>query len=103
MTQRGGRDHAQTQELAGWDHVRCPCTVDGLGSGVDRVNEIDIRIAKVLRFGGTRSNVGIDIYNLLNSDAILTSKQTFIPGGQWLRPNTVLTPRFVKPSAQIDF
>jgi hypothetical protein len=69
----------------------------------DRVNEIDIRIAKVLRFGGTRSNVGIDIYNLLNSDAILTYNQTFIPGGQWLRPNTVLTPRFVKLSAQIDF
>jgi hypothetical protein len=69
----------------------------------DRVNEIDIRVAKVLRFGGTRSNVGIDIYNLLNSDAILTYNQTFIPGGQWLRPNTVLTPRFIKLSAQIDF
>jgi hypothetical protein len=69
----------------------------------DRVNEIDIRIAKVIRFGRTRSNVGIDVYNLLNSDAILTYNQTFIPGGQWLRPNTVLTPRFVKLSAQIDF
>jgi hypothetical protein len=69
----------------------------------DRVNEIDIRIAKVLRFGRTRSNVGIDVYNLLNSDAILTYNQTFIPGGQWLRPNTVLTPRFIKLSAQIDF
>ena len=69
----------------------------------DRVNEIDIRVAKVLRFGGTRSNVGIDVYNLLNSDAILTYNQTFIPGGQWLRPNTVLTPRFIKLSAQIDF
>jgi hypothetical protein len=43
------------------------------------------------------------VYNLLNSDAILTYNQTFIPGGQWLRPNTVLTPRFVKVSAQIDF
>jgi hypothetical protein len=69
----------------------------------DRVNEIDIRIAKVLRFGRTRSNLGIDIYNLLNSDAILTYNQTFIPGGQWLRPNSVLTPRFIKVSAQIDF
>jgi hypothetical protein len=69
----------------------------------DRVNEIDVRVAKVLRFGRTRSNVGIDIYNLLNSDAILTYNQTFIPNGQWLRPDSVLTPRFVKVSAQIDF
>ena len=35
----------------------------------DRVNEVDLRIAKVLRFGRTRTNVGIDIYNLLNADA----------------------------------
>lgn len=69
----------------------------------DRVNEMDIRIAKVLGFGRSRSNVGIDIYNVLNSSAILSYTQTFIPGGQWLRPNTVLTPRFVKVSAQIDF
>src|SRR3970282_191016 len=55
----------------------------------DRVNEIDIRVAKVLRFGGTRSNVGIAVYNLLNSDAILTYNQTFIPGGQWLGAHTV--------------
>ena len=69
----------------------------------DRVNEIDIRIAKMLRFGRTRTNVGIDIFNLINSAAILTYNQTFIPGGGWLAPQSVLTPRFVKLSAQINF
>ena len=69
----------------------------------DRVNEIDLRFAKILRFGGTRTHVGIDIFNLLNSDAILTYNQTFTPGGAWLAPQAVLTPRFVKVSAQIDF
>ncbi len=69
----------------------------------DRVNEIDLRFAKIFRFGRTRTHVGIDIFNLLNSDAILTYNQTFTPGGSWLAPQSVLTPRFVKVSAQIDF
>jgi len=69
----------------------------------DRVNEVDLRFAKVVRFGGTRTHVGIDIFNILNSDAILTYNQTFAPGGAWLAPQSVLTPRFVKVSAQIDF
>ena len=48
----------------------------------DRVNEIDLRFAKILRFGRTRTNVGFDIYNILNQAAILTYNQTFTPGGR---------------------
>jgi hypothetical protein len=74
----------------------------------DRVNEVDLRIAKILRFNRTRTNVGIDVYNLFNSDAILTYNQTYSPSvaagpGGWLQPTSVLTPRFIKFSAQFDF
>jgi hypothetical protein len=74
----------------------------------DRVNALDLRIAKVLRFGRTRNTVGIDIVNVLNSDAILTYNQAFNPSitsgaSAWLAPTSVLTPRFFKFSAQIDF
>jgi hypothetical protein len=69
----------------------------------DRINEFDLRVAKVLRFGRTRSNVGVDIYNLLNSAAVLTYNQSFTPGGRWLVPTTVMTSRFAKVSASIDF
>jgi hypothetical protein len=69
----------------------------------DRVNEIDVRIAKILRFGGARANVGIDIYNLINSSAVLTYNQNFVPGGAWLTPTSVLQPRFFKFGATIDF
>ena len=74
----------------------------------DRVNEIDLRFAKILKFGRTRSTVGLDVYNLLNSNAVLTYNQTFNPAvlsgpGSWLQPQSVLTPRFFKVSAQIDF
>jgi len=70
----------------------------------DRVNQIDMRFAKVLRFGRTRSTVGIDIYNITNSNAVLTYNQTFAPTTTtWLRPTSVLQARFVKFSAQVDF
>ena len=75
----------------------------------DRVNEIDLRVAKILRFGRTRTNVGLDIYNLFNRAPVLTYNQAFVlpsatnPTGSWLTPNSVLTPRFVKISAQFDF
>ena len=69
----------------------------------DRVNALDLRFAKILRFGRMRYNVGIDVINATYSDATLTYNQTFVPGGAWLAPTSVLTPRFVKVGAQIDF
>jgi hypothetical protein len=74
----------------------------------DRVNAIDLRFAKILRFGRTRYNVGVDIINLTNSDATLTYNQNYnptpaTPAQRWLAPSSVLTPRFVKLGAQIDF
>jgi hypothetical protein len=75
----------------------------------DRINEIDLRIAKVLRFGRTRTNVGFDIYNVLNANPVLTYNPAFIPisatnpNGQWLVPTSVLQSRFVKLTASIDF
>jgi len=69
----------------------------------DRVNEVDVRIAKILRFGRTRTSVGLDVYNALNSNAVLTYNQAFVPGGTWLAPTSLLTPRFAKISMSIDF
>ena len=69
----------------------------------DRVNEFDLRVSKILRFGRGRANVGVDVYNLLNSAAVLTYNQNFVPNRSWLAPTSVLTPRFIKTSATIDF
>jgi hypothetical protein len=75
----------------------------------DRVNQVDMRFAKVLRFGRTRTTVGFDVYNIANSATPLTYNQTFIvpdpvtPASKWLRPTGVLQARFVKIGAQIDF
>jgi hypothetical protein len=69
----------------------------------DRVNVFDLRVAKILRFGRTRTNVGVDIYNLLNSSAVLAYNTSYNPTGNWLVPTQVVTGRFAKISAAFDF
>jgi hypothetical protein len=69
----------------------------------DRTNQIDLRLAKILKFGHTRTQVGLDVYNTLNSSAVLGYNQAYILNGAWLTPNSVITARFAKISAQFDF
>jgi hypothetical protein len=69
----------------------------------DRLNQLDFRVAKILRFGRTRTTVGVDFYNLMNSSAVLTYNNGFVPGGPWLQPLTVLTGRFARISADFTF
>jgi len=70
----------------------------------DRVNEVNLRFAKILRFGRSRSNVGVDLYNAFNAAPVLTYNQTYSPTTTtWLRPTSVLQARYIKISAQIDF
>jgi hypothetical protein len=69
----------------------------------DRINQIDLRIGKILRFGDWRTQFSVDLYNALNSSAIQSYNQTFIVNGAWLTPTLVLPARFAKLTAQIDF
>ena len=67
----------------------------------DRINQVDFRVAKVLRFAGARAQVGVDIFNVMNSNVPLGYIQTF--GPTWLRPTSVMDARFARVSGQIDF
>jgi hypothetical protein len=67
----------------------------------DRVNQVDFRVAKVLTFGRIRANVGVDLYNALNTNVALNYNQTF--GPRWLTPTSVIPARFIKFNTQIDW
>jgi hypothetical protein len=70
----------------------------------DRANQLDLRFAKNLRFGGTRTNIGVDVFNILNSNPVLTYNQSYSPTtATYLRPTSVLQPRYWKISAQLNF
>jgi hypothetical protein len=69
-----------------------------------QIDHLDVRLGKILRFGGTRTNVGLEIYNILNSADVLTYNQTYSPtSAGWLTPTSVMTARFIKVTAQLDF
>ena len=77
-------------------NVMQPGTVYG-----DRLNQIDFRATKIFKVGKGRLEADFDVYNLSNSDAILTQINTF--GATWTRPTAVIQPRFVKFTARYDF
>ena len=71
----------------------------------DRLNQLDLRVSKILRFGRSRTNVGVDLYNLLNSSAVYQYFQNYDPTRPqvWLQPTSLVSARFAKLSVQVDF
>ena len=74
----------------------------------DGLTQLDLRFAKIFRFGGTRATINVDLYNATNSNTILTLNNGFVPsatGGPttWQIPTAILQPRFWKIGAQFDF
>jgi hypothetical protein len=68
-----------------------------------RQNNVDMRIAKIFRFGATRTQVGVDIFNLLNADTVTNYNYGFVPGGSWLTPTTITPARYARIGVQFDF
>jgi hypothetical protein len=61
-------------------------------------------VAKVLRFGRTRTNVGLDLFNLFNASPIASYNQSFVQtGASWLQPSSIIGARIAKLSVQLDF
>ena len=66
----------------------------------------DLKFAKIIRFANKRLNVGVDVYNLFNNDAIRGYQDTYpadANGVPWGTPQTLLSPRFARLQVQFDF
>jgi Carboxypeptidase regulatory-like domain len=78
--------------------------VPGQLYGDDRVTQVDLRFAKVLRFGARRLDLGMDLYNLFNSNDVTIYDGNFgTDGSTWLRPIGIVNPRFVRFNVSFDF
>ena len=66
----------------------------------ERMTQLDLRFGKILRLGQARANVGVDIYNALNGNAVLEQTNAF---GSWQQPTSILTARFAKLVFQLNF
>jgi hypothetical protein len=67
----------------------------------DRLNQIDLRLTKIVDVGVGRMDLNVDFYNAFNSDAVITELGTFGPAGRL--PLTIVQPRFVKLAVRWDF
>ena len=73
-----------------------------------RRNQIDMRFAKVVRFRGTRSDIGVDVTNLTNANYATAWDNTYqlgqaSPGGTWGNPTAIYAPRFVRLNLTVSF
>jgi len=67
----------------------------------DRVTQVDVRFGKSFRVQRSRIQASVDLFNVLNSSAILGLNTTY--GTSWLSPTQILQGRLIKIGAQVDF
>jgi hypothetical protein len=70
--------------------------------------QVDMRFAKVLRFGGRRADVGIDLYNIFNVNTPVAYDGGYdappaVNGGQWLQPTAIVQSRFARFNLTVSF
>jgi hypothetical protein len=72
----------------------------------DRLTYLDLRVAKILSIGTTRTQVGFDLYNLVNSNTPTQYQQTYNANpvaNQWLNAQAIQTARLVRFNITVDF
>jgi hypothetical protein len=76
----------------------------------ERRTQVDMRFAKIVRFGRTRTDVGVDVNNLFNTSYATSFNQTYVyntdnsprPAG-WGTPTGLAFPRFVRFNFTVNF
>ncbi|MEO8258439.1 MAG: TonB-dependent receptor [Acidobacteriota bacterium] len=75
----------------------------------NRRTQVDMRFAKVLKFGRTKTDIGVDLYNLLNTNYATTYQGTYTTvagqplGGTWGNPTAIYPPRFVRLNLTVNY
>jgi hypothetical protein len=81
-----------------------PATGGVAGFGAEygeRLNQVDLRVGKLLRAGRIRSMVNVDLFNIFNRSAVTAENPSF--PAAFRRPTQIMLARFVKIGAQFDF
>jgi Carboxypeptidase regulatory-like domain len=76
----------------------------------NRRTQVDMRVAKIFRFGKTRLDVGVDGENLFNTNYATTYDNTYqysvgntAMGGTWNNPTAIYTPRYARLNFTVSF
>ena len=76
----------------------------------NRRTQVDMRVAKIFRFGKTRLDVGVDGENLFNTNYATTYDGTYqysvgntATGGTWNNPTAIYPPRYARLNFTVSF
>jgi hypothetical protein len=78
----------------------------------NRRTQVDMRFAKIFRFGRTRTDVGVDLWNLFNTNYATGYQELFATtnaagvttlSDTYGRPNAIYPPRFVRLNFTVNF
>lgn len=69
-----------------------------------RVNQVDLRLSKVLRTGRVRLQANFDAFNITNDNTVLAQRNIYgTDGSSWQRPELVMPARVVKVGFNLTF
>ena len=63
----------------------------------ERLNQVDLRFAKIFKNRRTRTALSLDLFNAFNRNTVLTVNNNF---ASWLQPQGILQARLTKISVQ---
>ena len=76
----------------------------------NRRTQLDMRFAKILRFGRTSTDIGVDVNNVTNANYALGYNNTYVYGTDntprpsgWGTPTSIVNPRFVRLNFTVNF
>ena len=76
----------------------------------ERRTQVDMRFAKIVRFGRTRTDIGVDVNNVFNTGYAASFNQTYVYGTDnvaraagWGTPTALAFPRFVRLNFTVNF
>ena len=94
------RDSSLGRRLAGGERNVVINLIPARSMYGERINQLDIRIGKILQFGGVRTTASIDVYNVFNTGSPLEFEEEF---DSWQQPLAILNARFAKFVLQFTF
>jgi hypothetical protein len=66
----------------------------------EQANEFDLRFEKVFKIGRTRTFLDFDLYNVANSNPVLSVNNSY---GSWLTPQSILDARLFRIGGRFEF
>ena len=69
----------------------------------DRLNQFDVRVGKMLKFGRTRTALNLDLFNAFNSDIYTAVASTQFNATTYQQPSVILQGRIIRVGVDVKW